>query len=86
MAANAGADIIMLDNVSVGDSKKISSTIKEKYPNLLIEVSGGINEENFIQYAAKEFDIISMSCLVQGCPSIDYSFKISTAQDILPDE
>lgn len=78
MAANAGADIIMLDNVLAANAKTIGSELKAKYPNILIEVSGGINEENFIRYANEEIDIISMSCLVQGCPTIDYSMKIST--------
>merc|ERR1712070_969721 len=44
-AALAGADIVMLDNFKPNQLKKDARTLKEKYPHLLIEASGGITTE-----------------------------------------
>lgn len=43
----------------------------------LIEASGGISESNVAQYCDPAIDIISMSCLVQGCQPVDFSMRIS---------
>lgn len=77
LAAESGADIIMLDNMNPNESVSIIRALKKEFPMILFEASGGITEENIDQYARPEFDIISTSCLVQGYPSIDYSMKIN---------
>ena len=47
-AAQLGADIIMLDNMTVDDVKKTISTIKQLHLSnkIIFEVSGGINFSN----------------------------------------
>lgn len=54
-----------------------SRQLKTDFPNILIEASGGISEENAEQYALETVDIISTSSLVQGYEVVDFSMKIS---------
>ncbi|RWS30564.1 Nicotinate-nucleotide pyrophosphorylase-like [carboxylating] [Leptotrombidium deliense] len=79
-AASAGVDIVMLDNFSVKDAKASSLWLKQRQPEILIEVSGGITEENILDYAVPTVDIISMGCLVQGYQTVDFSMKILTSK------
>merc|ERR1712032_1512418 len=44
-ASSAGADIVMLDNFEPNQLKQDAATLKEKYPYVLIEASGGITTE-----------------------------------------
>jgi len=66
----------MLDNFEPDAAIQSAKELKSAYPNVLIEASGGINSQNATKYAVPEIDIISMSCLVQGYPIIDYSMKV----------
>jgi len=75
-AAEAGADVVMLDNFSPEEAVHVSHKIKEKFPHILIEVSGGITEENATQYMGPCVDILSSSSLIQGAPVVDFSLKI----------
>lgn len=74
-AIMAGADIVMLDNFTV-EKVQEASALKVKHPNVLFEVSGGINEENITSFMSPQIDIISMGCLTQGVPHVDFSMKI----------
>jgi len=77
-AVRAGADIVMLDNMS---SKSISGTIKRLSDEglrdkILIEASGGITLENIEEYAKTGVDIISMGCLTHSVKALDLKLKI----------
>ena len=72
------ADIVMLDNM---DALKVSEVIKELEnrnirQNSLIEISGGINEENILDYVDLGVDIISIGGLTHSSRSLDFSLKI----------
>lgn len=54
----------------------MSKILKMDFPNILIEASGGITEENAEEYALPTVDIISTSSLVQGYEIIDFSMKV----------
>lgn len=54
----------------------MSKELKRDFPHILIEASGGINEENAHQYARPTVDIMSTSSLVQGYEIIDFSMKV----------
>ena len=43
----------------------------------LIEASGGITGETIDSFLSPSVDIISMSCLVQGYPAVDFSLRVS---------
>ena len=53
-----------------------SSQLKQRFPNVLIEASGGITDGNLSHYCLPAVDIISSSRLVQGYDTVDVSMKI----------
>lgn len=77
-AIQSGANIIMLDNFSILDAQKTILKIKELglREQVKIEISGGINLENVIDYAKLKPDIISIGYLTHSAPSLDFSLKI----------
>ena len=77
-AAEAGADIIMLDNFSPDRILKIIERLEEMglRRNLLIESSGGITLENIKEYAATGVDIISLGSLTHSVRAINMNLRI----------
>lgn len=75
-AAAARADIIMLDNFQPQELHVASRTLKQEFPALLIEASGGVSPENFSTYLSPHVDIVSLGCITQGCPVVDFSLKV----------
>lgn len=77
MAANAGADIVMLDNFSPKQVKEAGEKLRKAgFGKVLLEVSGGITAENLINYATTEVDIISMGALTHSVKALDISLEI----------
>lgn len=72
-ALGAGADIIMLDNMSPDDIKEAVKIIKGK---ALSEASGGINKSNLDEYCRTGVDVISMGALTHSVPAKDISLLI----------
>jgi nicotinate-nucleotide pyrophosphorylase (carboxylating) len=79
-AVDAGADVVMLDNFTPGDMKKAARSLKQKYGGgargPLVEVSGGLTEENVEDYVSDDVDVISSSSIHQGTKHVDFSLKI----------
>jgi nicotinate-nucleotide pyrophosphorylase (carboxylating) len=75
-AAEAGADIVMLDNFKPEQLKKDAATFKQKYPSVLVEASGGITTETMPDYLCPDVDIVSQGTLTQGYPCVDFSLKL----------
>ncbi|XP_074518695.1 nicotinate-nucleotide pyrophosphorylase [carboxylating]-like [Halichoeres trimaculatus] len=75
-AAGAGADIIMLDNFKPQELHVAAQALKEEFPSLQIEASGGVTPENLASYFSPFVDIISLGCITQGCPVVDFSLKV----------
>ncbi|WP_407414090.1 carboxylating nicotinate-nucleotide diphosphorylase [Methanobrevibacter sp.] len=73
-----GADIVMLDNMSPDEVKNVIAELNKLdiRRNSLIEVSGGINEKNIMDYANLGVDIISMGGLTHATRSLDFSLKL----------
>jgi nicotinate-nucleotide pyrophosphorylase (carboxylating) len=78
-AAEAGADIIMFDNFSPKQIKKAVETLKKAgfFGKVLLEVSGGITEQNLLEYASTQVNIISMGALTHSVKALDISLEIS---------
>lgn len=79
IASKNGANIIMLDNMdlkSVKETLEILNDFKLR-ENVLIEVSGGINSENIVDFAKSGVDIISIGALTHSAKSLDISLDIS---------
>ena len=81
-AAKAGADIIMLDNFTPKDIKKTIEKLQKKKlrKRVLIEASGKINEENILEFASAEVDIISLGSLTHSVKALDISLEITEAK------
>ena len=77
-AVAAGADIVMLDNFRPDELKAAAKKLKENHQNrdFLIEVSGGLTEENVRDFVSDDIDIVSTSSIHQGVKHIDFSLKI----------
>jgi len=78
-AAEAGAEIIMLDNFS---PKQVQTTIKllEKagfLGKVMIEASGGITIENVLAYASTKVDIVSLGEITESPRALDINLKIA---------
>nr|KAG5694369.1 hypothetical protein BaRGS_002223 [Batillaria attramentaria] len=52
-AVEAGSDVIMLDNFAPQALAKTAADLKERYPKVIIEASGGITEDNLAQYSLR---------------------------------
>lgn len=71
-ALEAGADIIMLDNMSVEEMKKAVALIDGKAE---IECSGNVTKENIAHYISLGVDYISSGALTHSAPIMDVSLK-----------
>lgn len=77
-AAEAGADIIMLDNMDVKEIEKVLKSLKSRNlrDKVIVEVSGGINQDNVVKYAETNVDVISSGYIVHSAESLDLSLDI----------
>ncbi len=72
-ALEAGADIIMLDNMDIDDIKRAVAQIKGR---ALVEVSGRITPESLGRLSDTGVDIVSMGALTHSAVFVDISMKI----------
>jgi len=75
-AAEAGADVLMLDNYSGSQLKKVAKTLKQRWPHILIEASGGITLQTMSDFFSPDVDIISQGALTNGYATLDFSLKV----------
>jgi nicotinate-nucleotide pyrophosphorylase (carboxylating) len=78
-AAEAGADIIMLDNFSPKQIKETVESLKKAgfFGKILLEVSGGITAENLLEYASTQVNIISLGELTHSVRALNVSLEIT---------
>ncbi len=69
-ALKAGADIVMLDNMSLEEMRQGVELIAGK---ALVEASGGVNLESVREIAATGVDIISVGALTHSVVAADIS-------------
>ena len=72
-ALSAGADIVMLDNMSLKDMKEAVKIVKGR---IKIEASGNIKLENIRKIAETGVDFISVGALTHSAVAADISLKI----------
>ncbi len=77
-AAIAGADIIMLDNMNPDEIRNVLNALENKglRNKILIEVSGGINPDNIVNYVNTGVDVISTGYITHSAKSLDMSLEI----------
>lgn len=77
-ALQAGADIIMLDNMDINTMRQAVLITDGK---ALLEASGGINEKTIIAVAQTGVDFISSGAITHSAVSLDISFDLSELSD-----
>ncbi|KIJ56764.1 hypothetical protein M422DRAFT_22913 [Sphaerobolus stellatus SS14] len=84
-AIEAGADIIMLDNLEGEELVSVARRLKERWGGnrkFLLETSGGIEEGNLKTRAINEIDILSTSAVHQSVQHIDFSLKVQIPKNV----
>ncbi len=78
LAVEAGADIIMLDNMSVDQIKSSAEYIKSKNQEIIVEASGNIDIEKIKELvkADAKIDYVSTSKITMNYKIVDLSFYI----------
>ena len=81
-AAQAGADIILLDNMTARDVAKSVIALKAEgfRDKVLVEASGGITRENLASYARTGVDVISVGAITHSAKAIDMSMEIKASK------
>lgn len=72
-AIEAGADVIMLDNMSVDDMREAVNIVNKRTP---LEASGNITLANVKEIAETGVDLISVGALTHSVVAADISLKI----------
>lgn len=77
-AVKAGADIVMLDNLSPSEDRRIVQSLeREKLRDrVILEASGGITMENVASYARTGVDVLSVGALTHSARALDMSLEI----------
>lgn len=72
-ALEGGADIILLDNMSIDEIKEAIKMINGRAQ---IEVSGGINSGNIEQFVGLPIDFISIGAITHSAKALDFSLTL----------
>jgi nicotinate-nucleotide pyrophosphorylase (carboxylating) len=74
-AAGAGADVILLDNMTLDE---VHASVRRINRRTLVEVSGGVTLENVRAYAEAGADFISIGRLTHSAPALDISLEVQS--------
>ena len=72
-ALEAGADVVLLDNMDVADVRKAVALTDGR---ALVEASGGVTLESVAEIAATGVDLISVGSLTHSAPALDISLDL----------
>ena len=73
-ALDAGADIIMLDELSLDDMR---DAVARSRGRAALEVSGGVDESSLVEIARTGVDYISIGGLTKHVRAVDLSMRLS---------
>ena len=71
----AGGDIIMCDNMTPKEIKKVSEYRKKHHSHVLLEASGNITEKTIQNYLTSGIDAISSGSIIHQAVWLDFSMK-----------
>ncbi len=78
-AVEAGAEVVLLDNMSPDVMRQVVAEIKASHPSVLLEASGGVRLETIREVAATGVDLISCGALTHSAPALDISLDVRPA-------
>ncbi len=73
-AADAGADILLLDNLDPVEARVVAAAARAARPEVLIEISGRLDPQTIEAYAATA-DVLSVGWLTHSAPALDLSMR-----------
>ena len=76
LAIEAGADIVMLDNMPV---EAMREAVEAAGGRALLEASGGVSLDTVREIAATGVDLISVGALTHSAPALDISLEVEPA-------
>lgn len=76
-ALDAGADVIMLDNMG---TKEMAEAVRLINKRAWVEASGGITLERLREVAEAGVDFISVGALTHSAPAVDFNMKIAASK------
>jgi nicotinate-nucleotide pyrophosphorylase (carboxylating) len=78
-AVQAGAEVILLDNMSVECLREAAAFVRQIAPRTLLEASGGIgtDPERLAAVASTGVDFISLGALTHSAPGFDVSLEFA---------
>ncbi|GIQ67312.1 carboxylating nicotinate-nucleotide diphosphorylase [Xylanibacillus composti] len=80
-ALQAGADIIMLDNMPLADMRAAVARIREQAPHVVIEASGGVTLDTVRAIAETGVDVISAGGLTASVSTLDISLDLNERKE-----
>ncbi len=77
-AAEAGADIVMLDNMRPEEISRVVEELRRRglRDRILLEASGGITLENLTEYVETGVDVLSLGSLTHSVQAVDMNLNI----------
>jgi len=76
LECEANISAVLLDNFSQKDLEKALDMIKKSGKKVLVEVSGGVKEENLDRFLIPGIDYLSSGAITHSVKAVDISFKI----------
>jgi len=76
LESEANISAVLLDNFSQKDLEKALDMIKRSGKKLLVEVSGGVKEENLDKFLIPGIDYLSSGAITHSVKAVDISFKL----------
>ncbi|WP_246067324.1 carboxylating nicotinate-nucleotide diphosphorylase [Paenibacillus koleovorans] len=80
-ALSAGADIIMLDNMSNANMTEAVRRVRAAAPHVIIEASGSVTLETIQGIARTGVDVISVGRLTYSVPALDISLDLDAKKE-----
>ena len=77
-ALTAGAESLLLDNMSLAETKKAVGIVRNRGMAIPLEASGAITLENIRKYALAGVDHISVGALTQSAIAVELSMRVTT--------
>jgi len=80
-ALAAGAESVLLDNMSPAEAGECVSLARSLQPECIVEISGGITLENVRAYAETGADFLSSGSLTHSAPAANLSLLVDSIED-----